>query len=51
MERLSHERLKANIIRGILKEKYENIFKGWYNRDGVYVKNKTRKWKLKNYKV
>ena len=29
------------VIRGIPKEKYENIFKGAYNRDAVYVKNKT----------
>ena len=53
-EGLTHGRLKANItsvIRGIPKEKYENIFKGTYNRDAVYVKNKTRKRKLKNYKV
>ncbi len=53
-EGLMHEKLKANItsvIRGIPKEKYENIFKGAYNRDAVYVKNKTRKQKLKNYKV
>ena len=53
-EGLTHEKLKANItsvIRGIPKEKYENIFKGAYNRDAVYVKNKTRKRKLKNYKV
>jgi hypothetical protein len=41
----------TSVIRGILKEKYENIFKGAYNRDAVYVKNKTRKQKLKNYKV
>jgi len=50
---LTHEKLKENItnvIRGIPKEKYENIFKGAYNRDVVYVKNKTRKRKLKNYK-
>ena len=50
---LTHEKLKENItnvIRGIPKEKYENIFKGAYNRDVVYVKNKTRKQKLKNYK-
>jgi len=50
---LTHEKLKENItnvIRGIPKEKYENIFKGAYNRDIVYVKNKTRKQKLKNYK-
>jgi hypothetical protein len=53
-EGLTHEKLKANItsvIRGIPKEKYKNIFKGAYNRDIVYVKNKTRKRKLKNYKV
>ena len=39
-EGLTHEKLKANItsvIRGIPKEKYENIFKGAYNRDAVYV--------------
>jgi transposase len=51
---LTHEKLKVNItsvIRGIPKEKYENIFKGAYDRDAVYVKNKTRKRKLKNYKV
>ena len=50
---LTHEKLKENItnvIREIPKEKYENIFKGAYNRDVVYVKNKTRKRKLKNYK-
>ena len=41
----------TSVIRGIPKEKYENIFKGAYNRDAVYVKNKTRKRKLKNYKV
>jgi hypothetical protein len=29
------------------KEKYENIFKGAYNRDTVYVKNKTRNRKIK----
>ena len=53
-EGLTHKKLKANItsvIRGVPKEKYENIFKGAYNRDAVYVKNKTRKRKLKNYKV
>ena len=53
-EGLTHEKLKTNItsvIREIPKEKYENIFKGAYNRDAVYVKNKTRKRKLKNYKV
>jgi transposase len=53
LDGLTHEKLKENItnvIRGIPKEKYENIFKGAYNRDFVYVKNKTRKRKLKNYK-
>jgi len=53
LDGLTHEKLKENItnvIRGIPKEKYENIFKGAYNRDVVYVKNKTRKRKLKNYK-
>uniref|UniRef100_A0A6C0E3K9 Tc1-like transposase DDE domain-containing protein n=1 Tax=viral metagenome TaxID=1070528 RepID=A0A6C0E3K9_9ZZZZ len=53
-EGLTHEKLKANItsvIRGIPKEKYETIFKGAYNRYALYVKNKTRKQKLKNYKV
>jgi transposase len=53
LDGLTHEKLKENItnvIRGIPKEKYENIFKGTYNRDVIYVKNKTRKQKLKNYK-
>ena len=53
LDGLTHEKLKeniTNIIRGIPKEKYENIFKGAYNRDVVYVKHKTRKRKLKNYK-
>jgi hypothetical protein len=53
LDGLTHEKLKeniTNIIRGISKEKYENIFKGAYNRDVIYVKNKTRKRKLKNYK-
>lgn len=53
LDGLTHEKLKENItnvIRGIPKENYENIFKGAYNRDVVYVKNKTRKQNLKNYK-
>ena len=53
LDGLTHEKLKENIttvIRGIPKEKYENIFKGAYNREIIYVKNKTRKRKLKNYK-
>jgi hypothetical protein len=46
LDGLTHEKLKENItnvIRGIPKEKYENIFKGAYNRHIVHVKNKTRK--------
>jgi len=53
LDGLTHEKLKENItnvIIGIPKEKYENIFKGAYNRDIVYVKNKTRKRRLKSYK-
>jgi len=53
LDGLTHEKLKVNItnvIRVIPKEKYENIFKGAYNRDVLYVKHKTRKRKLKNYK-
>jgi len=53
LDGLTHKNLKENItnvIRGIPKEKYENIFKGAYNRDIVYVKNKTRKSRLKTYK-
>ena len=54
LDGLTHEKLKVNItnvIRVIPKEKYENIFKGAYNRDVLYVKHKTRKRKLKNYKT
>ena len=53
LDGLTHKKLKENItnvIREIPKEKYEKIFKGAYNRDIVYLKNKTRKRKLKNYK-
>lgn len=51
---LHTKKITANItsvIRGIPIEKYENIFKREYNRYTVYVKNKTRKQKLKNYKM
>ena len=51
-EGLTYEKLKENItnvIRGIPKEKYENIFKGAYNRKATYVKNKTRKKTPKKY--
>ena len=51
-EGLTYEKLKENIInviRGIPKEKYENIFKGAYNRKAIYVKNKTRKRTPKKY--
>jgi hypothetical protein len=50
LDGLTHEKLKENITTVIPTEKYENIFKGSYNRDVVYIKNKTRKRKLKNYK-
>jgi transposase len=52
IEGLTHSEIKqniSNVIRNIPKEKYENIFKGAYNRNAVYVKNKTRKNKSKNY--
>ena len=53
IESLTHNEIKqniSNVIRNIPKEKYENIFKGAYNRNAVYFKNKTRKNKLKTYK-
>lgn len=53
LDGLTHEKLKENIekvIRDIPKEKYENIFKGAYNRTEKYVKKPSnRKRKLKNY--
>jgi hypothetical protein len=52
IEGLTHSEIKqhiSNVIRNIPKEKYENIFKGAYNRNSVYVKNKTRKNKNKQY--
>jgi len=53
LEGLKYENLKENIqkvLNDIPKEKYENIFKGAYERPDKYVaKNKTRKIK-KNYK-
>jgi transposase len=53
LDGLKYENLKGNIqkvISEIPKEKYENIFKGAYERPEKYVpKNKTRKVK-KNYK-
>lgn len=51
-EGLTYEKLKeniSNVIRGIPKEKYENIFKGAYNRKATYVNNKTRKRTPKKY--
>ncbi len=53
LDGLTHEKLKENIekvIKDIPKEKYENIFKGAYNRTEKYIskKNNTRKIK-KNY--
>ena len=53
LDGLKYENLKENIqkvISEIQKEKYENIFKGPYERPDKYIeKNKTRKIK-KNYK-
>ena len=53
LDGLKYENLKENIqkvISEIPKEKYENIFKGAYERPDKYIeKNKTRKIK-KNYK-
>jgi transposase len=50
LDGLKYENLKENINSEIPKEKYENIFKGAYERPEKYVpKNKTRKIK-KNYK-
>jgi len=49
LDGLTHEKLKENItnvIRGMPKEKYENIFKRSYNRDVVYVNKKTKIEKL-----
>ena len=46
IEGLTHSEIKQNIlnvIRNIPKEKYENIFKGAYNRNAVYVKIKQKK--------
>jgi len=51
-EGLKYTDLKANIasvLRNIPKQNYENIFKGAYERNNVYVKHKTRKNKLKKY--
>tara|TARA_Y100000389_G_scaffold166176_1_gene170760 strand:+ start:2723 stop:2902 length:180 start_codon:yes stop_codon:yes gene_type:complete len=51
VEGLTHNEIKeniSNVIRKIPKEKYENIFKGAYNRNSVYIKNKTIKNKSKN---
>lgn len=52
LDGLTHEKLKENIqytINHIPKEKYENIFKGSYNRD-VFVRKASRKTrKLKKY--
>ena len=53
LDSLTHKELKNNIekvIKYIPKEKYENIIKGTYKRDVVFVKkpsNRTKK--LKEY--
>ena len=46
LDGLTREKLKENIekvIKDIPKEKYENIFKGAYNKNAVYLKNNERK--------
>ena len=52
VEDLTHSKIKqniSNVIRNIPKEKYENIFKGAYNRNTIYVKIKQKKNKNKKY--
>lgn len=53
LEGLTHNELKLNIkkvIKGIPKEKYENIIKGTYNRNEKYVKKISNRIKTpKNY--
>jgi len=53
LDGLTHKELKTNIekvIKDIPKEKYENIIKGTYKRDVVYVKKQSnRTKKLKEY--
>jgi hypothetical protein len=39
------------VVINIPKEKYENVFKGAYKRNAIYVKNKTMKNKTKKYKL
>jgi predicted nucleic acid-binding protein len=46
VEDLTRSKIKqniSNVIRNIPKEKYENIFKGAYNRNTIYVKIKQKK--------
>jgi hypothetical protein len=53
LEGLRYEDLKQNIskvITEISKKKYENIFKGAYVREKVYIqRNKTRKLRKNKY--
>ena len=49
LEGLTHNELKLNIkkvIKGIPKEKYENIIKGTYNRNEKYVKKISNRIKI-----
>lgn len=53
MEGLKYTEIKENIvnaIKDISKEIFQNIFKGSYNREEIYVKKpSSRKKKVKNY--
>lgn len=53
LEGLKYTEIKDNIgkvIKSIPKETFENIFKGSYNRQEVYVKKKSSRKKIvKNY--
>jgi transposase len=53
LEGLKHTEIKDNILKvlkDIPKETFENIFKGSYNRNDIYVKKtSSRKKKIKNY--
>jgi hypothetical protein len=53
LEGLKYTEIKDNIskvIKTIPKETFENIFKGSYNRQDIYVKKKSSRKKIvKNY--
>ena len=47
---LSYEKLVENIDKVIPSINYENIITSAYRRNSNYIKTKTRKKELKNYK-